>query len=147
MSLLLSSLNNLHSSPGCFSNLSTYERKRKTCTEGKKCFCLSIYNWSNLYKKNLSPKLFYTRPNQPHPSETFPSILMCTWIWQCHVNLIKLNEKRRLRRRWRRRAAKTSEKFSFSSFTLKVSIRREKLNGALETRDSTDGDRGRWNGN
>lgn len=50
-------------------------------------FCLSIYNWSNLYK-NLScccfPPSILRLPS--------PSMLMCTWIWQCHVNLIKLNE-------------------------------------------------------
>lgn len=59
----------------------------------EKCFCLSIYNWSNLYK-NLSDAIFCFSL-LPSTSSCFPSILMCTWIWQCHVNLIKLNEWRR----------------------------------------------------
>lgn len=42
----------------------------------------SIYNWSNLEKNKFSIFffLFYSWCER------------CTWIWQCHVNLIKLNK-------------------------------------------------------
>lgn len=54
----------------------------------------SIYNWSNLEKNKISSSFSFSI----HTSSTqtfarfYPWCERCTWIWQRHVNLIKLNK-------------------------------------------------------
>lgn len=129
-----------------------------------KCFCLSIYNWSNLYK-NLSDTMrcfvhsHSTRLISSHlisfpvffrPLESSPSILMCTWIWQCHVNLIKLNEKRREgdEKQQQRQKTYNDERKNFSwRFQSEGKLNRiESLKQEKRVME-TEKDRERWNGN
>ena len=73
--------------------------------------------------KNLNAP---SHPNQS-PPDSSPSILMCTWIWQCHVNLIKLNE-------WRRRRDEKTSRSSINKqkSSLKVSIREISIEKCLK---------------
>lgn len=58
----------------------------------------------------LLPNLTPATPIPTRPLDLSPSILMCTWIWQCHVNLIKLNEWRRRERDEKEASSKNKHK-------------------------------------
>lgn len=135
MSLLSSpwSLENPSTFLQLFGDLSTSRRVRE-----EKCLArrAQIKFWrKNVFVSQFIIDQIYIKIPLDFPAAAFPhftpsssSILMCTWIWQCHVNLIKLNEWRRGRDEKQKQAEKT--------FLLKLSIKPE-LNGeALETKEN-----------